>query len=156
MNPYIALAFVLALFGSFGAGYYKGSEAENEKQQIEIARLNTESKQKEQALVNAVHAQATQLVKANNDAKIQITKRNADIDSGAYQLRIPVKSTVCPVYPAADSPTPAGADTGTAELQPETAKDILAIGDDADATVRKLNTCIQAYNQVREMMKGKP
>jgi len=156
MNPYVALAFVLALFGSFGAGYYKGSEAENEKQQIEIARLNTESKQKEQALVNAVHAQATQLVKANNDAKIQITKRNADIDSGAYQLRIPVKSTVCPVYPAADSPTPAGADTGTAELQPETAKDILAIGDDADATVRKLNTCIQAYNQVREMMKSKP
>ena len=156
MNPYVALAFVLALFGSFGAGYYKGGEDENEKQQIEIARLNTESKQKEQALVNAVHAQATQLVKANNDAKVQITKRNAYIDSGAYRLRVSVKPTVCPVYPAADSPTPAGADTGTAELQPETAKDILAIGDDADATVRKLNTCIQAYNQVREMMKGKP
>ena len=156
MIPYVALAFVLALFCSFGAGYYKGGEAENEKQQIEIARLNTESKQKEQALVNAVHAQATQLVKANNDAKIQITKRNADIDSGAYRLRIPLSSTVCPVYPAADSPTPSGADTGTAELQPETAKSLVTITDDADATVRKLNTCIQAYNQVREMMKGKP
>ena len=156
MNPYVALAFVLALFGSFGAGYYKGGEAENEKQQIEIARLNTESKQKEQALVNAVHAQATQLVKANNDAKIQITKRNADIDSGAYRLRIPVKSTVCAIHPAADTAIAARVDTGTAELQPETAKDILAIGDDADATVRKLNTCIAAYNQVREMMKGKP
>ena len=80
------------MFGSFGAGYYKGGEAENEKQQIEIARLNTESKQKEQALVNAVHAQATQLVKANNDAKIQITKRNADIDSGAYRLRVVINS----------------------------------------------------------------
>ena len=156
MNPYVALAFVLALFGSFTAGFYKGGEAENEKQQIEIAKLNAEAKQKEQALVDAVHSQATQLVKANNDAKIQITKRNADIDSGAYRLRIPVKPTVCPVHTATDTVLASGTDTGTAELQPETAKDILAIGDDADATVRKLNTCIQAYNQVREMMKGKP
>ena len=156
MNPYVALAFVLALFGSFTAGFYKGGEAENEKQQIEIAKLNAEAKQKEQALVDAVHSQATQLVKANNDAKIQITKRNADIDSGAYRLRIPVKPTVCPVHTATDTAPASGTDTGTAELQPETAKDILAIGDDADATVRKLNTCIQAYNQVREMMKEKP
>lgn len=156
LNPYIILGIIFAILSAFGGGYYKGEEAEIEKQKLEIAKLNAEARQKEQALVAAVNTQAVQLVKANNDAKIQITKRNADIDSGAYRLRVSVKPTVCPVYPAADSPTPAGADTGTAELQPETAKDILAIGDDADATVRKLNTCIQAYNQVREMMKGKP
>ena len=156
LNPYVLLGLVLAFLGTFYGGYTKGEQAESERQQLEIARLNDEARQKEQALAAAVNTTATQLVKANNDAKIQITKRNADIDSGAYRLRIPLSSTVCPVYPAADSPTPSGADTGTAELQPETAKSLVTITDDADATVRKLNTCIQAYNQVREMMKGKP
>lgn len=156
LNPYVLLGLVLAFLGTFYGGYTKGEQAESERQQLEIARLNDEARQKEQALAAAVNTTATQLVKANNDAKIQITKRNADIDSGAYRLRVSVKPTVCPVYPAADSPTPAGADTGTAELQPETAKDILAIGDDADATVRKLNTCIAAYQQIRETLKVKP
>lgn len=155
MNPYVALAVVFALLGSFGAGYYKGGEAENEKQQIEIAKLNTEARQKEEALVNAVHTQAEQLVKANNDAKNQISKRNADITAGNLKLRIPIKTTMCAIQPTRDTAPASGADTATAELQPETAKDILAIGDDADETARKLNTCIQAYNQVREMIKGK-
>ena len=156
MNPYVALAIVFSLLGAFGAGYYKGGEAENERQQIEIAKLNSEARQKEKALVAAVQTQAVQLVKANNDAKLAQQKRNSDIDSGALKLRIPVKTTVCPVSTAGDTQSASGTDTGTAELQPETAKDILAIGDDADQTVRKLNACIQAYNQVREMMKGKP
>ena len=152
VNPYIILGVIFAILGAFGTGYYKGGEAEIEKQQIEIARLNSEARQKEQALVAAVNNQATQLVKANNDAKVQITKRNADIATGALKLRIPVS---CPISAASDAPASSGANLGTAELQPETAKDILAVGDDADATVRKLNTCIQAYNEVREsLMKG--
>ena len=156
MNPYVALAIVFALLGAFGSGYYKGSEAEIEQQQIEVAKLNSEARQKEKALVAAVQTQAVQLVKANNDAKLAQQKRNSDIDSGALKLRIPIKTTVYPVSTAGDTQSASGTDTGTAELQPETAKDILAIGDDADQTVRKLNACIQAYNQVREMMKGKP
>jgi hypothetical protein len=158
LNPYAILGIVFAIIGAFGSGYYKGGEAEAEKQQLEIARLNNEARQKEQALVSAVHTTATQLVKANNDAKIQIAKRNSDIDSGTLRLRIPVKPTVCPVHTPGDPPAPSGTDTGTAELQPETAKDILAVGDDADATIRKLNACITAYNQIREALnpKGKP
>jgi hypothetical protein len=153
LNPYIIFGIVFAILSAFGGGYYKGGEAEIEKQQLEIAKLNAEARQKEHALVAAVNTQAVQLVKANNDAKIQITKRNADIATGALKLRIPVS---CPAHPAGDAPTTSGTDAGTAELQPETAQAVLAVGDDADATVRKLNTCIQAYNQVREMMRGKP
>lgn len=156
MNPYVALAIVFSLLGAFGAGYYKGSEAEIEQQQIEVAKLNSESRQKEKALVAAVQTQAVQLVKANNDAKLAQQKRNSDIDSGSIKLRIPIKTTMCPIQPTRDAAPASGDNSGTAELQPETAKDILAIGDDADQTVRKLNACIQAYNQVREMMKGKP
>ena len=153
-NPYILAGIAFAILSSFGGGYYKGKRDENTRQQIEIASLNTEARQKEQALVAAVQTQAAQLVKANNDAKAQIAKRNSDIDSGSYRLRVPVKTPVCPVYTAGDTPAPSGTDTGTAELQPEVAKDILAVGDDADTTVRKLNTCIAAYNQIRETLRS--
>ena len=39
-NPYILLAVVLAIVGSFGGGYYKGSKDEVTRQQLEIAALN--------------------------------------------------------------------------------------------------------------------
>lgn len=155
-NPYVLLGIVFAVLSSFGGGYYKGKRDEISRQQIEIAALNAEARQKEQALVSAVQAQAVQLVKANNDAKAQIAKRNSDIDSGSYRLRVPVKTPVCSVHTAGDAPAPSGTDIGTAELQPEVAKDILAVGDDADTTVRKLNTCITLYNKTREALKGKP
>ena len=152
-NPYVVLGLVIAFLGALWGGYTKGEEAERERQQIEIARLNAEARQKEQALVSAVNNQATQLVKANTDAKVQIQKRDAAIAAGAIKLRVPV--TACAVPVTTDAAPASGDNSGTAELLPETAKDILAIGDDADQTVRKLNACIQAYNEVREsLMKG--
>ena len=150
-NPYVLLGIVLAVLTAFSGGYWKGAEAEVEQQQLEIAKLNEEARQKEQALVAAVNTQAIQLLKANNEAKVQITKRNADIAAGVMRLRIPVS---CPVQAAGDAPAASGANLGTAELQPATAQAVLSVGDDADATVRKLNTCITLYNQVREALKG--
>ncbi len=153
MNPYLLLGAVLAILASFGSGYYKGKHDENTRQQIEIAALNAQARVKEQALAAAVNVQAAQLVKANNNAKVQIQKRNADIDSGALRLRVPVS---CPVQAAGNAPAAAGTDSGSAELQPETARAVLAVGDDADQTARKLATCVTLYNQVRETLKGKP
>ena len=145
-NPYVLLGIVLTVLGAFAGGYYKGESDESARQQIEIAALNAEARQKEQALAAAVNTQAVQLVKANNEAKVQIKKRNADLAAGVMRLRVPVS---CPVQTSGDAPAASGANIGTAELQPETAQALVAITDDADAAVRKLNTCINLYNQVR-------
>jgi len=151
-NPWVILGLLLAFAGVGAGGYSKGVHSERDRQQIEIARLNNEARQKEQALVSAVTTQATQLVKANNDAKLAQQKRNADINNGSIKLRIPVK-TVCPTLPTApDAQSSSGSDTRTAEIQPETARAIFAIGDEADTTVRKLNACLAIYNQTREMI----
>ena len=155
MNPWFILGVVIAVLGAFGSGYFRGSRDEHNKQQLEIARLNEEARTKEQALVTAVNAQATTLRKQQDEAKTLIQKRNADIAVGTLKLRVPVK-TECPVSMPTDAAPATRIDSGYAELQPETATRILAIGDDADNTARKLAACIQTYNQVREMMKGKP
>ena len=118
--------------------------------------MNAQARQKEQALVSAIQTQATQLKKANNDAKLAKQKRDSDIDSGALKLRIPVKTPSCPTLSAtSDAPIAERSDPPTAELQPETSRAILAIADEADLTARKLNACIATYNQVREMINQK-
>jgi hypothetical protein len=154
-NPYTLIAVVLAFVGAFFGGYYKGEQAEHDRQQLEIAKLNEEARQKEQALVSAVHTTATQLVKVNNDAKIQIAKRDAAIASGALRLRVPVKTTLCPISATTDAaPAPRDSVQASAELDPETARRLVAITDQGDANTRQLNACIDAYNTVYQTLKG--
>jgi ATPase subunit of ABC transporter with duplicated ATPase domains len=156
-NPAVWIGFLLSLAASFGFGYYKGGIDEYLKQQAEIARLNDEARQKEQALVTAVQTQATQLVKAEQNAKVLSQKRNTDIDSGALKLRIPVKTPICPIQTSTDAPI-ASRDSvqANAELDRETAKTLIAITDDGDKAIRQLNSCIDAYNAVYQTLKGNP
>ena len=156
LNPWVILSILFALGGALTGSYYKGVHSEQDRQKLVIATLNEQARAKEQALITAVNNTAIQLVKVNQDAKIQIAKRDAAISSGALKLRIPVKATVCPVQAAGDPAPASGVDTGSAEIQPETSRAILAIGDEADNTVRKLNACIEAYNTVYQTLKGKP
>ena len=156
-NPWVLLSIVMAIFSSFGGGYYKGKHDENTRQQIEIAALNADARQKEQALTSAVNAQANQLMKANQNAKLLSQKRTADIDSGALRLRIAVKASECSVHTSSDTSTPTGVNSGTtsAELDGETSKALIAITDEGDAAIRKLNTCLSLYNEALQTLKGK-
>jgi len=157
-NPWVLLGIVLAVLGAGTSGYLKGGADEFSKQQLEIARLNEEARVKEQALVAAVQNQTNELVKAEQHAKTISQKRNADIDSGALKLRIPVKTTACPTLQAtADAPIASGDSVqATAELDREIAKTLVAITDDGDKAIRQLNACIDAYNTVYQTLNAKP
>ena len=156
LNPYVLLGIVLSILSAFGGGYWKGSKDEVTRQQLEIAALNAEARQKEQALVAAVTTQATKLQKANQDAKLIAKERDAAIASGNLKLRIPVKTPVCPVQAAGD-PAPAPRDsvqTG-AELDAKTAQSLVAITDDGDKAIRQLYACIDAYNNIYQTLRSK-
>ena len=156
-NPYVLLGIVLAVLSAFGGGYWKGSEDEVTRQQLEIAKLNAEARQKEQILVSAIQTQATKLQKANQDAKLAQQKRNADIDNGSLKLRLAVKAPNCPIPTATDTaPTSGDSVQASAELDREVAKSLVAITDQGDANTRQLNACIDAYNTVYQTLKGKP
>ena len=156
-NPYVLLGIVIAVLGSFTSGYYKGSNDEVTRQQLEIAALNAEARQKEQVLVSAIQTQATKLQKANQDAKLAQQKRNADIDNGTLKLRIPVKAANCPISTTTDTaPTAGDSVQTTVEFDREIAKSLVAITDQGDAKTRQLNACIDAYNAVYQTLKAKP
>lgn len=147
LNPWVLLGILLAVVGSFGGGYLKGSDDEVTRQQLEIATLNAEARVKEQALISAIQTQSTKLQKANQDAKLAQQKRNADIASGALKLRVPIQSPACPLPTSTDAPTaPRDSVQATGELDPAFAQSLVAITDQGDANTRQLNACIDAYN----------
>ena len=156
-NPWVILSVVLAILSAFGSGYYKGGKDEASKQLAEIARLNQKSRETEQKLIQDAYDATLKLKKVQANVQVQAQKRNADIDSGALKLRIPVQAHVCPVSTATDAaPSTGNSVQATAELDRETAKNLVAITDDGDKAIRQLNACIDAYNSVYQTLKGKP
>jgi len=157
-NPWVLLGILLAVASSFGTGYLKGTNDENDRQKLEIAALNEDARQKEQVLITAVQNQSLKLQKANQNAKLLQQKRNSDIDSGALKLRIAVKASGCPVPASSDAPVTSGDNSGSAsaELDGETSKALIAITDEGDAAIRKLATCVSLYNEALQTLKVKP
>ena len=148
------LSGLIALLIAFGGGYWYGGKEEKEAQQVEINRLNTESRAKEAALTAAVTTTAEALRKTNEKAKLAAKERDAAIDAGAIKLRVPVKTT-CPVPAPSDTAVAAGDNRGTAsaELDPAFGKAVFAIADEGDRAIKKLNACIELYNKARESQK---
>ena len=150
-NPWIILGIVMAVLTSFGAGYFAGEQNEYERQELEIAALNAKARETEQAMAKVAQTYGETLRKANHVAKIKETRLRADIATGALSLRIPVKTPQCAVSMPETATPASGSDTGTtpAELDRTTADALIAIAAEGDAAIRKLNTCIQAYETMR-------
>ena len=147
------LSGLIALLLTFGGGYFYGKHVEREVQQAEVDRLNIEARAKEKALATAVTTTADALRKTNEKAKLATKQRDAAIDSGALRLRV---KTTCPVPASADTAVATGSGGGeaSAELDRETAKNIIAIAEEGDRAIQKLNACINLYNQALESQKG--
>lgn len=153
-NPWVILGFVLAMLSAFGGGYSKGKSDEYQRQQVEIAALNAKARETEQAMSKVAQTYGETLRKANNAAKAKETKLRADLATGTFSLRIPVKAPACPTVSATSDATPAsGSDGGTtsAELDRQTADALIAITAEGDAAIRKLNACIETYETLRNM-----
>jgi hypothetical protein len=142
------LSGLIALLLTFGGGYFYGKHVERDAQQVEVDRLNTEARAKEQALATAVTTTADALRKTNEKAKLATQQRDAAIDSGALKLRV---KTTCPVPASADTAVASGDHRGeaSAELDRETAKALVAITDEGNRAIEKLNACITLYNNAR-------
>jgi hypothetical protein len=153
-NPWVLLGILMAVLGAFGSGYYKGSEDEVTRQQVEIAALNAIARTKEAALTTAVTSTATALRTSNEKAKQISKERDLAISSGALRLRLPVKAPNCPISAADDSPTPTGDSSQEGgELDATTAKTLIAITDDGDEAIRQLTSCQQAYESIYQTLK---
>jgi prophage endopeptidase len=152
-NPWVILGFVLAMGTAFSGGYYKGKDAEYQRQQIEIAELNAKARETEQTMAKVAQTYGDTLRKANNVAKAKENQLRADLNSGALKLRLPVKAPNCAVSVSETATAASGSDSGEARAESggsvDVAADLLQIAADGDAAIRKLNTCLEAYETIR-------
>jgi len=152
-NPWVILGILMTVLGAFGSGYYKGSEDENARQQIEIASLNAKARDTEQAMAKVANTYGQTLRKANDVAKVKEAKLRNDVVSGKLRLFIPVKAPDCPLQAAPDAPVAVGDNSGeaSAELTGQASEDLIAIASEGDTAIRKLNACIESYETLRNM-----
>ena len=150
-NPWVLLGILLAMLGSFGAGYYKGEQDEYERQQIEIAALNAKARETEQRMGEVAQTYAKTLKKANDVAKVKENKLRNDIVSGKLRLFVPVQAPDCAVPAATDSPAPVGDTETRAELDPRIAESLVDLTSRGDQAIRSLNACIDQYEEMRNM-----
>lgn len=151
-SPWVILGFVLAMGTAFSGGYYKGKDSEYQRQQLEIAALNAKARETEQAMAQVAQTYGEQLRKANNVAKAKENQLRSALNDGSLRLRIPVKAPTCPSLSVPETATVAsGSDSGTAsaELDRQAADALIAIAAEGDAAIRKLNTCLEAYETMR-------
>jgi prophage endopeptidase len=152
MNYAIAFFLAVTLIGGvYEYGHHQGYEEERLNVQGAIDEANAAARETEVELNQKVADLSTQLVKAKQDAQKQIAQRDADIASGKLQLYVRTKSPVCPTT---NAPASSGPNPTTAELDPAFAQSLVAVTDDGDTAIRKLNACIATYNQVKDMING--
>ena len=147
-NPWVMLGIISLLFTSFGGGYWKGTDAERQRQQIEIARLNQEARETEQRMVAMANTYAQTLRKANDAAKTKENKLRSDLASGDRKLYVPV-TTTCGVSTTADSTAPSGNTETRAELDGRVAQALVDLTSRGDQAIRSLNACIEIYDEMR-------
>lgn len=131
LNPHVLIAVVLALITSF----YTGHHVAYVEQQEEIARIS--------AKMQTVAAEATdKLHQEKQDAQTKINQLRANVASGAVSLSVRAS---CSAF------TAAGDSEARAELDPKTADDLIAITADGDQAIIELNSCIDFYNNLRNV-----
>ena len=120
-----------------------GMLKEQERRLLEVQTKNREL----QETVNGLNHKRQE---ENDDAKRRYDALLARIHRGAVRVSIPVRE---------DSGLPRRGHSGhddqkaQAELDPETAERILAVGRDGDEAIRELNQCIDQYRAVEKVCK---
>ena len=142
-NPWLILGMMLALAGVYGYAHHQGYKEKETEDAIVIAK-------KDQRMNDAKEKSDAELHKAQADLTSLQKKRSADIASGNQRLFVKLAT------PSANAASADGCPAPTAQLDPEFAQSLVAITDDGDAAIRKLNACLAVYETVRKMINGTP
>jgi len=142
-NPWLILGVMLAISSAFGGGYFKGHHDAYLEQQAEVARLNEKARDTERELNQISIAHANELRKVQEDAKAEISRVNADIESGALRLSVACSG----VQPAAKPPAaPRAGVKARCEIDQRTARSLVGLAAEGDEAIRQLNSLIDYYN----------
>ena len=138
----------------FVGGYWKGNYDKGVETALEVAAANDAARQTETQLNSVATTYATVLRKNETNAQKKITDLRTAVASGERKLFIPTQAPNCGVQTSTNASSASGSDTGEAraELDRKVADSLIAITAEGDTAIRKLNTCIEQYNTVKDKL----
>ena len=148
--PYLALAIAISLFGSYRGGYHFGWEDRDNDMKIAIAKKNEESRAKEQELGSKLQDQESKLRKAQDE----ITKKQSAMHELARTGRLRLPTASCPQASTNTATPTRDIDPPQSELERQTIEALIDIAAEGDKAITKLNSCVAAYNEVRNLVNG--
>lgn len=161
VNPWMIIGVIFVVLGTYKYGTHNGYKERDAEMQVEIARLNEESRAKEQKLSEDLNQTSSQLKEAND----VVTKKQTDLDAAIRSGRVRFGSSSC--VQAATNTTPASGNSKEAGSQPngqanssideqerQTLAAIAEIIAQGDRNTAQLNACIDAYQKIRETING--
>ena len=162
INPWMIIGAICVVLGTYKYGTYSGYKQRDADMQAEIARLNEESRAKEQKLALELNNTSSQLKEAND----VVTKKQTDLDAAIRAGRVRLNSSSCvQASTSATSATRDSQETGSKpngqanpsidEQERATLAAIAEIVPQGDRNTAQLNACIDSYNQVLEVLNGK-
>ena len=149
INPWMIIGAICVVLGTYKYGVHSGYKERDAEMQAEIARLNEESRQKEQKLAQDLNNTSSQLLEANN----AISQKQSALDRAISAGRVRLPASSC-VQAATSAATASGNNAETSESERETLRLIAQLAAEGDRAINELNACIAAYNQVREAING--
>jgi hypothetical protein len=159
--PWLIVGVIVSLFGTYQVGHHYGWLERDNDMKIAIAKKNEESRATEQKLGEQLNTNATKLQEATN----AITQKQSALDRAIRSGRVRLPTASC--QQAASSPTIATADSKETRSEPDRQTDttsnaeretLIAIAEivaQGDRNTLQLNSCIDAYNEVRNLLNGK-
>jgi len=88
-NPWMIIGVICVVLGTYKYGSYSGHKQRDQEMQIEIAKLNEESRAKEQKLAEDLNQTSSQLKEAND----VVTKKQTDLDAAIRAGRVRLGSS---------------------------------------------------------------
>lgn len=143
------LVVIGALAGTYFYGHHNGYQEKETEVAAQVAKANEETAKKDQESQAKINNLSTQLVKAQQNAAIKYQALSTSLASGAVRLRFPTASSG--ELPK-DAGVASGSDQGYTELDPRTAASLVALTHRGDDAIRKLNTCVDSYNHIKEII----
>jgi hypothetical protein len=159
--PWLIVGVLVSLFGTYRVGHHYGWLERDGDMKIAIAKKNEEARQIEQNMGEKLNQQSAKLQEATNAINQKTTALAVANRAGKLRLcpssnvqaptSTPVASSDTKATSEPDRPTDTASDAERATI--EAIAEIVAQGDRNTAA---LNACVDSYNEVRNLLNGKP
>jgi len=147
--PWLLLGLSIALFGTYRGGYHFGWEDRDKDMQVAIAQKNSEARELEKNMTSKLVEKESELRKAQDD----IVKKQSAMHELARTGRLRLPTPSCPQASASAAPA-SGDKQDATDIERQTISTLIDLVTEGDKAITKLNSCIDSYNQVRDLING--